>query len=136
VEAVYRNQQMVNKMDAAIARPLDPALIEDDVLGIGQVAGTRDPELDMSVMKSGRTTAVTQGTITILDAVVVVDYGGKSATFEDQIITSHMSEPGDSGSLLVSSDDLKAVGLLFAGSDQVTIHSPIQPVLTALGVSI
>jgi hypothetical protein len=45
-----------------------------------------------------------------------------------------MSSPGDSGSLLVAGDSMKAVGLLFAGSDQATIFNPIEDVLSALEV--
>lgn len=52
-----------------------------------------------------------------MTAAVNVTYGGgRTARFEDQIITGPMSEGGDSGSLLVDADELKAVGLLFAGS--------------------
>ena len=54
-----------------------------------------------------------------------------------------MSAGGDSGSLLVvdgkgrnRADDLKPVGLLFAGSSSVTIHNPIDAVLSAFGVTI
>ncbi|HUT16307.1 MAG TPA: hypothetical protein VMY98_08695, partial [Anaerolineae bacterium] len=47
-----------------------------------------------------------------------------------------MCQGGDSGSLLVAGDSLHAVGLLFAGSDQVTIHNPIQQVLDTLEVSL
>jgi len=136
VEAVYRNEAAENRMDAAVAAPLDDALVEENVLGIGLVSGVREATLGLDVIKSGRTTGVTTGKVSVLDATVVVDYGGKTATFVNQIITTHMSEPGDSGSLLVSNNDLKAVGLLFAGSDQVTIHSPIQPILSALAISI
>jgi len=45
-----------------------------------------------------------------------------------------MSEGGDSGSLLVAGDSRKAVGLLFAGSNQATIFSPIQAVLDLLQI--
>jgi hypothetical protein len=37
---------------------------------------------------------------------------------------------------LVAGDALRAVGLLFAGSDQTTIHNPIQAVLDCLEVTI
>jgi hypothetical protein len=47
-----------------------------------------------------------------------------------------MSSPGDSGSLLVAGDRLVAVGLLFAGSEQATIHNPIADVLEALEVTL
>jgi hypothetical protein len=45
-----------------------------------------------------------------------------------------MSQPGDSGSLLVAGGSLQAVGLLFAGSSQTTIYNPIGDVLQALAV--
>jgi hypothetical protein len=47
-----------------------------------------------------------------------------------------MSKPGDSGSLLVAGDSLFAIGLLFAGSEQATVHNPIQDVLDSLEVVI
>jgi len=91
----------------------------------------------MSVRKSGRTTEFTTGTITVLNATVNVSYGvGQVARFENQIVTTPMSQGGDSGSLLVAGDALHAVGLLFAGSDQATIHNPIQAVLDCLEVDI
>jgi hypothetical protein len=68
---------------------------------------------------------------------VTVAYGtGRTARFENQIVTSAMSQGGDSGSLLVAGDTQQAVGLLFAGSEQTTIHSPIQAVLDSLEVDI
>ncbi len=89
----------------------------------------------MNVRKSGRTTSLTSGRILVLNVTVDVDYGNGSARFEDQIVTSPMSQPGDSGSVLVAGEALKAVGLLFAGSDQVTLHNPIEHVQEALGVT-
>jgi len=72
----------------------------------------------------------------VLDATVTIDYGDRSARFENQIVTTVMSQPGDSGSLLVAGDSMQAVGLLFAGSDQVTLHNPIQSVLDCLDVTL
>ena len=122
-----------NLADAAVARPIDNSDILDEILEIGVVEGTSPATLGMSVRKSGRTTEFTNGEVTLLDATVDVSYGsGLTARFEEQIVTGPMSEPGDSGSLLVAGDDLRAVGLLFAGSDQTTIHNPIQAVLDCL----
>ncbi len=45
-----------------------------------------------------------------------------------------MSAGGDSGSLLMSSPALDAVGLLFAGSAVITIYNHISDVEVALGV--
>lgn len=137
VQAYMENQAAVNVMDAAIAFPDVQADLSETIMGIGIPQGTTSPALGLGVIKSGRTTGVTMGEITVLEATIVVGYGGgKSATFEGQIITSNMSQPGDSGSLLLDENSLAAVGLLFAGSDQVTIHSPIGPILSRFGAVI
>jgi hypothetical protein len=123
--------------DAAVARPSDDDAILDEILEIGEVQGTASAMLGMPVRKSGRTTGFTTGEITVLDATVTVGYGtGRTAIFENQIVTGAMSQGGDSGSLLVAADAPEAVGLLFAGSDQATIHNPIQAVLDCLEVDL
>lgn len=127
--------QAINKMDAALVLPTSPDIVDRKILEIGTVNGWTDPVLGMKVKKSGRTTGLTEGIITMLHATVDVSYGGnKRARFEDQILTGAMSEGGDSGSLLVSNDTFSAVGLLFAGSSQVTIYNPIQEVLDAFNI--
>jgi len=129
--------QAVNEVDAAVARPISDSDVLDEILEIGTVTGTVQATLGMPVMKSGRTTGFTTGTITVLDATVEVSYGfGRVAQFENQIVSTPMSQGGDSGSLVVDADSRRAVGLLFAGSTQATVFNPIQSVLDALGVSI
>jgi hypothetical protein len=136
-EVFQSDPTAVNLVDAAVARPLDDGDILDEILQIGVVDGTTPAGLGMSVRKSGRTTGLTTGRIILLDSTVSVSYGiGRVARFEQQIVTSAMSQGGDSGSLLVAGDTLQAVGLLFAGSDQVTIHNPVQLVLDCLEVVI
>jgi hypothetical protein len=126
-----------NLVDAAVARPADDDTILDEILEIGEIQGTADAVLGMSVRKSGRTTGFTTGLIAVLDATVTVGYGtGRTAVFENQIVTDAMSQGGDSGSLLVAAEAPHAVGLLFAGSDQATIHNPIQAVLDCLEVDL
>jgi hypothetical protein len=126
-----------NQIDAALARPILDGDIADEILEIGEVTGFTDAALGMEVMKSGRTTALTNGTINIMDTTVTVNYGGdRSATFDHQIVSSPMSEGGDSGSLLVASETKQAVGLLFAGSNQATLFNPIQAVLKILNIEL
>lgn len=128
-------QQEPNRTDCALARPLNYELITSEILGIGTVAGVATATLGTKVIKSGRTTGITTGIVTILNATVTVDYGTSgNATFENQIITDAMSAGGDSGSLLLKETTLEAIGLLFAGSEQVTIYNPISYVLEGLGV--
>jgi hypothetical protein len=45
-----------------------------------------------------------------------------------------MSEPGDSGSLILSEDNY-AIGLLFAGSDKATVINRIETVFEQLNVT-
>lgn len=120
-----------NLVDAAIAGPLAADLVAPDILEIGRAAGTADAALGMRVKKSGRTTGLTRGRVTALDASVEVDYGGKTAMFRSQVVSDILSRGGDSGSLIVDESN-RAVGLLFAGGTTTTILNPIAAVLTAL----
>ena len=129
------NPQAINYMDAALAIPNEQSLIQFELEDIGYVSGTADAELGLAVQKSGRTTELTSGKITMVHSTVKVSYGKGTATFEDQVITDAMSAGGDSGSLLVDKDKT-AVGLLFAGSNQITIYNSIKRVLDALHVNI
>ena len=137
LQAQQINPQAVNQVDAAVARPLEDGLILNEILEIGLVSGVVEATLGMAVRKSGRTTGLTTGQIDVVDATVNVSYGtGLIATFENQLVAGPMSQGGDSGSLVVAADALHAVGLLFAGSDETTIFSPIQAVLDCLQINI
>lgn len=129
-----------NTVDCALARPLDPEMFSDELLGIGVVNDVAVPMLGMRVRKYGRTTRYTEGNITLLNATVNVAYstlaGTRTARFVGQVITEAMSQGGDSGSLIVDANENKAVGLLFAGSNLATIFTPIDLVLNALNVSL
>ena len=125
-----------NHFDAALARPVQQGMFTNELRGVGLVRGTRAPALGMAVRKTGRTTDHTIGKVVLLNATVNVAYGKKTARFTGQVITSPMSLGGDSGSLIVHRDERVAVGLLFAGSTQATIFTPIQPLLDALDVTL
>ncbi|NNF99964.1 MAG: hypothetical protein HKM93_11345 [Desulfobacteraceae bacterium] len=125
-----------NLVDAAIARPLNPDDVKNEILNIGAVNGSAEAELGMAIKKSGRTTGFTTGEILQVDVTVNVQYGaGKIATFRDQLMAGAMSQGGDSGSAVLD-DQNRLVGLLFAGSDQSTIVNRIQNVFSTLGVSL
>lgn len=124
-----------NLVDGAIARPIAPDLVAPDILEIGPVSGSASATLGTFVKKSGRTTGLTKGKVTGLDATVEVDYGGKTAVFRGQIVSDILSRGGDSGSLIVDAAN-QAVGLLFAGGTTTTILNPIDAVLAALSLRI
>jgi len=123
----------VNRVDAALARPLSPDLVSNEILYIGAPTGAGTATLGMEVQKSGRTTGHTQGTITQVDATLRISYNGPTALFTGQLVAGPMSQPGDSGSAVLDMDR-RVVGLLFAGSDAATIINPIDEVLSALSV--
>jgi len=127
------NDKRSNLVDAAVAKPLNPSLVVPYILGTGTVKGTVLPELGMKVQKSGRTTGLTHSTIRAIHAIVNVDYDGRILKFKDQILTNSFDQGGDSGSLVLDEQN-RAVGLLFAGSDEFTVLNPIDPVLDLLGI--
>ena len=132
---VVKQTEGVNRVDAALGRPLSPDLVSNDILYIGVPVGAGTATLGTEVQKSGRTTGHTQGTITQIDATLRVNYNGPTALFTGQLVAGPMSQPGDSGSAVLDMDK-RVVGLLFAGSDATTIINPIDAVLSALNVQV
>jgi hypothetical protein len=99
------------------------------------------PELGTPVQKYGRTTSLTKGTITAINATVRINYDSGVAFFADQVVVTSKKpfiKPGDSGSLLVTDPGCDPIGLLFAGdsSGKYAIANPIGEVLDALDVTI
>jgi hypothetical protein len=122
-----------NLVDAAVARPTFGRNVIGSIIGVVIPRGMGQAAVGDLVVKAGRTTQVTNGRVLAVNATVLVFYGVGLAMFRHQIITTAMAAGGDSGSLLMDRD-LSAVGLLFAGSAQITIHNHIADVETALGV--
>src|SRR2546426_3504963 len=149
-----------NTIDAAIALSntsvLDNATPADDgysmpnstIFGDANGDGLFDDRnalLGLNVQKYGRTTRLTHGQITGINATVTICYAvsgftcTKTARYVDQLIISPggFSNGGDSGSLIVTDDaNLNPVALLFAGNASVTIANRIDLVLQRFGVVI
>jgi len=128
-----------NKIDAALAQPLNRNLVSNDSLHIGPPNGTVAAELDMMVHKFGRTTSYTVGRIVSVDTDVVIEYETGDFSFDGQIIIhgsngQMFSDHGDSGSLIMQRGTNAAVGLLFAGGPDHTIANHIGNVLRSLRV--
>ena len=125
-----------NRVDAAIAKPLNDTDVSDEILDIGAIAGMTPGLLGMAIQKSGRTTEYTKGSIEQVDVTVNVQYGGgQVGRFVDQLLAGPMSQGGDSGSAVLDNDK-KLVGLLFAGSDTTTIINRMENVFTALDLTL
>jgi len=141
-----------NTIDAAIAISSTDLLgnstpTDDDGYGTPNSI-TVSAFVNQVVQKYGRTTGLTQGTVSEVNVTVNVCYKSRGpffcdskfiAKFVNQIAISpgDFSAGGDSGSLIVTNDGNKnPVGLLFAGSSTRTIANRIDLVLGRFGVTI
>ena len=103
------------------------------------------PAVGLAVIKSGRTSGLTYGTVQAVNTSVSIQYqkgcnSGKKFTvsYTNQVTivavapSTLFSTGGDSGSLIVSNDGTpNPTALLFAGSTSTTIGNPIQDVVNA-----
>lgn len=129
-------KQTLLKVDCAVGRLTSPDILVDDIAGLVKPTSVLEAAVNMPCQKSGRTTGVTAGIVQAVAVTVQVDYGAPLGvlTFEDQIAVTALSQGGDSGSAILSGDAV--IGLLFAGSDNITIGNRIQNVFDALGVGL
>lgn len=102
-----------------------------------QIATARSGQ---AVMKMGRTTGLTYGTVQTTNVTIKVEFDGQTAIFENQIYVKgdygDFLKSGDSGSLLVTQDGAHPIGLLFAGGEGSAFANPIKPVLDYFGVTL
>ncbi len=133
---IIRHSPARNQVDAAVARPVEENLILSDILDIGVPGEATEAQLGMRVQKSGRTSGWTEAHVKVIDAVLRIAVGDIGlAMFTDQIVTTPLGQPGDSGSLVLT-EDRRPVGLLGAGSQQVTVCNKIQLVLSLLHIAL
>jgi hypothetical protein len=125
-----------NEVDCALAE-VDLSELDRRIHWVGNARRVvTTPQVGLLLSKCGRTTGFTTGSIQNINATVDVNYGdGKTARFVGQLITSPMSAPGDSGSLICDLDG-GVVGLLFAGSALATVVNVIEAVQRLLGVKV
>ena len=137
----------VNFVDCAAATVRDDIKTNLTKLrGLGVLKGIGNEFVDegQRVSKIGRTTGLTHGRVTAFEMDnVVIEYDHGNVRFDNQIEiegdgSKAFCDGGDSGSLIVGAD-MRAVALLFAGSDQggsngkgLTYGNPIHRVLDTL----
>lgn len=126
--------EQVNLVDAAVARPIEPKLLDPYIVGLGYIRGVADIEPGQVIHKSGRSSGVNSGIVRAIRATLNVSLGDAGiATFDDQIVTTPMAQPGDSGSVGLNEAN-EIVGLLFAGSSESTIYNRIHNVMELLHI--
>jgi hypothetical protein len=133
-----------NDIDAAAALVVEGIAVDALTLqGLGALAGVRETPLESgeTVWKVGRTTGLTQGTVTATEVDdLAVGYDIGTLVFDNQVeigpavAGQPFSMGGDSGSLIVDAQRF-AVALLFAGNDvDATYANPIAAVFSGLRV--
>lgn len=127
--------QSPNYFDAALADAMIDGFhtVSPEIREIGFPWPTiSHPAVGMEVCKVGRTTDRTCGVCIAIDAAVKVGYNSHTATFLNQAVfageAGSFSAPGDSGSVILVSEDNAPVALLFAGNAELTIGSPMAPI--------
>lgn len=112
---------------------------DNRVLGVeGKIGSVYSPKVNDELIKSGRTTGVTKGKVKQKQASIKVKYPHETVLLKDQIIVDDFSEGGDSGSAVFYKEGniLHPSGLLFAGSDRITVVNDIDNVIKESGMNI
>ena len=100
------------------------------------------PKIKLKIQKMGRTTGFTKGQIDAINGFSTVGYDDGAVRFNQCILTKNVTSgtfgaAGDSGSLIVTQDGNNPVGLLFAGSTNIsTIFCPITVALNRFNVAV
>jgi len=132
--APVENLPYENLIDACTFKPTSPTILSDEVADLGIPGYAVDPEVGMLGIKSGRTTGTNESTIESIGATLDID-GYGVARFTDQIIfRPAFAEGGDSGSICLDVNG-NVLGLVFAGSEEVTAVCRSKHIEDLLGVS-
>ena len=144
-----------SNVDAAIAEIVAGQVdLTGTILDLGPVGATSiapappssqvvAPALGQAVSKSGRTSGLTCSNVNSINADIQVDYesscGGAvafTAIFRGQVVISGgtFSASGDSGSLVVTTDTSRPVGLLYGGNNTSTVANPLLDTRDSNGV--
>ena len=110
-----------------------------DVPEIGSLSGLGEATLGDLVSKFGRTTGLTNGRVTAVNAKVNVHFGDKELSINAFEIAGIGGQPfftgGDGGAPVVDSDR-RLVGIVFAGSVEKSFAVPVEPTLQQLGLAL
>jgi hypothetical protein len=133
--AFDKTQDFVNRVDAALAE-IDHDFLDKlnfSILRAKSPLATTEPVRGMKIIKRGRTSGDTEGTVKDVHFSALLPYPGLGKIgFIDQIFCTQYSKPGDSGAIIVDKASGKIAGLHFAGSDAGSIFNPIGEVMKAL----
>lgn len=142
-QRVYYDGKTPNFMDAAIAELTLPGAMVRGATPRGFYgAPSSNPAaatFGMRVMKLGRTTSLTHGVITGVNAKVRVDFPGGVALLVGQLeTTDNFGDNGDSGALMVTDDGpTRPVAMVIGGNGNgAALATPIGRILSRFNVRI
>lgn len=130
----YKHFKTENTVDCALAKLDSMELVKASIMDIGDIKGISEAKPGDKVQKSGRTTGLTRGVVKSIGTTLQVEMKeDEKIWFSDQVVTDMPSQPGDSGALVLK-ENLDVVGLLFAGSEKLTIFNRISNVIDRLAI--
>ena len=140
VKALTPKINVENRVAGAIATIANRTLVNPNCFAVGAFTGVADVSPDDEVTLVGRTSGVAKGRVVAVDSVTSIWTGEGSVTFSGLITCQgtaggSFSEGGDSGAPVVNARN-ELVGMLYAGSENVSIVIPIKPILDAFGVEL
>lgn len=132
-EPVIYDGHTPNTMDAAIAELTEDFSCATPAAFYGLPSNQpASPTPGLGVLKVGRTTELTRGTIKAINVKVKITFPSGTALFVGQVLTSKgFGAFGDSGSLVATDDGVfHPIGIVIGGgSNGTAIVSPIAPIL-------
>lgn len=126
----------VNFVDCALGSLTNESIAISSIAYIGKLKGTRPINMSDEVLKVGSATERTYGNVLVVNATLTVGFlSGSEAVFKKQIITTKMTDKGDSGALLLDKKNY-ALGLFFADSSSNSFFNTMDYVLNSLNVEL
>ncbi len=140
-EPVVYDGHTPNRMDAAIAELTTTDFTCATLPAFYGLPSSQpaSPVAGSAILKVGRTTELTRGTIKAINLKVKITFPAGTALFVDQILTSKgFGAFGDSGALVVTDDDaFHPTGIVIGGgSNGAAIVSPIGPILARFDATV
>jgi hypothetical protein len=131
---LYKHFKTENTVDCALAKLDSMDIAMASIMEIGDIRGISEAKPGDKVQKSGRTTGLTSGVVKSIGTTLQVEMKeDEKIWFSDQVVTDMPSQPGDSGALVLK-ENRDVVGLLFAGSEKLTIFNRISNVIDRLAI--
>lgn len=124
-----RSVDKINDMDSGMNKFIDGHKMTHEMVSKEYVPEMGEVKLGDIVWKEGRTTGYTEAEVIDTDVTVRVNSSEGVMEYKGQFFTRYMLGGGDSSSAIMKKSNNKIVGQGFAGTDRISCHCPIQPIV-------